>query len=228
MQNRHNLFRDLICFRIEKSPTLDLNTPEYLSFIDLFFWTCDLHSTIKVSLGRKKLGLNCCTHLPFLFFGSTITDHNHCISRCLNYSEFTRHVHWRFPVGSTCSTVAMSDMETWELKIQPNELSPSQVTNGQRVEPLLFLWLLFCEVTTNKLLPCRTIKWHVSLEDTWKFFSCLPSSIYYGVLLKWEFFIKMRAACFAPSFLQKRGVMEWGCLQVGSSHFNEKFQLDLR
>ena len=48
---------------------------------------------------------------------------------------------------------------------------------------------------------------------------------YSGVLLKWEFFIKMRAACFAPSFLQKRGVMEWGWLQVGSSHFNEKFSL---
>ena len=32
----------------------------------------------------------------------------------------------------------------------------------------------------------------------------------------------MRAACFAPSFLQKRGVPEWGWLQVGSSHFNAK------
>ena len=48
---------------------------------------------------------------------------------------------------------------------------------------------------------------------------------YSGVLLKWEFFIKMRAACFAPSFLQKRGVLEWGWLQVGSSHINEKFSL---
>ena len=27
---------------------------------------------------------------------------------------------------------------------------------------------------------------------------------YSGVLLKWEFFIKMRAAYFAPSFLQKK------------------------
>ena len=32
---------------------------------------------------------------------------------------------------------------------------------------------------------------------------------YSGVLLKWELFIKMRAACFAPSFLKKR-VLEWG------------------
>ena len=31
--------------------------------------------------------------------------------------------------------------------------------------------------------------------------------MYSGVLLKWEFFIKMRAVCFAPSFLQKRGVL---------------------
>ena len=48
---------------------------------------------------------------------------------------------------------------------------------------------------------------------------------YIDVPLKWDFFIKMRAARFAPSFLQKRGVMEWGWLQVGSSHFNEKFSL---
>ena len=55
---------------------------------------------------------------------------------------------------------------------------------------------------------------------------CWPAlRMYSGVLLKWEFFIKMRAACFAPSFLQKRGVLEWGWLQVGSSHFNEKFSL---
>ena len=47
----------------------------------------------------------------------------------------------------------------------------------------------------------------------------------YSVLLKWELFIKMRAACFAPSFLQKRGVLEWGWLLVGSFHFNEKFSL---
>ena len=33
----------------------------------------------------------------------------------------------------------------------------------------------------------------------------------------------MRAACFAPSFLQKRGVLEGGELQVGSSHFNELY-----
>ena len=32
----------------------------------------------------------------------------------------------------------------------------------------------------------------------------------------------MRAACFAPSFLLKRGALEWGCLQIGSSHFNKK------
>ena len=37
--------------------------------------------------------------------------------------------------------------------------------------------------------------------------------------------IEMRAACFAHSFLQKRGVLEWGRLQVGSSHSNEKFSL---
>ena len=32
----------------------------------------------------------------------------------------------------------------------------------------------------------------------------------------------MRAACFALSFRQKRGVLEGGWLQAGSSHFNEK------
>ena len=32
----------------------------------------------------------------------------------------------------------------------------------------------------------------------------------------------MRAACFAPSFHQKRGEMKGGWLQVGSSHFNLK------
>ena len=32
----------------------------------------------------------------------------------------------------------------------------------------------------------------------------------------------MRAACFAPSSLEKRGVMEGGWLQAGSFHFNEK------
>ena len=53
----------------------------------------------------------------------------------------------------------------------------------------------------------------------------IRKTLYSGVLLKWEFFIKMRAACFAPSFLQKRGVLEWGWLQVGSSHFTEKFSL---
>ena len=41
--------------------------------------------------------------------------------------------------------------------------------------------------------------------------------------VKWECFIEMRAACFAPSFLQKRGALEWGWLQAWSSHFNEKF-----
>jgi len=32
----------------------------------------------------------------------------------------------------------------------------------------------------------------------------------------------MRAAWFVPSFLQKRGVIKGGWVQVGSSHFNEK------
>ena len=41
--------------------------------------------------------------------------------------------------------------------------------------------------------------------------------------IKMGIFIKMRAACFAPSFLKKRGLLELGWLQVGSSHFNEKF-----
>ena len=36
-------------------------------------------------------------------------------------------------------------------------------------------------------------------------------------------FIKLRAACFAPSFLQNRGVLEGGWLQVGNSDLNEKF-----
>ena len=31
----------------------------------------------------------------------------------------------------------------------------------------------------------------------------------------------MRATYFAPSFLQKRGVLEGGWLQAGSSQFNE-------
>ena len=48
---------------------------------------------------------------------------------------------------------------------------------------------------------------------------------YSCVVLKWEFFIKMRVNCFAPSFLQKRGVLEWGWLQAGSSHFNKKISL---
>ena len=39
---------------------------------------------------------------------------------------------------------------------------------------------------------------------------------YSGVLSKWEFFIEIRAACFAPYFLQNLGVLEWGWLQVGS------------
>ena len=43
--------------------------------------------------------------------------------------------------------------------------------------------------------------------------------------IKMRIFIKMRAACFAPSLLQKRGVMKRGWLQFGSSHFNEKFSL---
>ena len=50
-------------------------------------------------------------------------------------------------------------------------------------------------------------------------------SPYSGVLLKREIFIKMIATCFAPSFLQKRGVLERGWLQVRSSHFNEKLSL---
>ena len=37
----------------------------------------------------------------------------------------------------------------------------------------------------------------------------------------------MRAARFAPSFLEKRGVLEWGWLQVGSSHFDEIFSLSI-
>ena len=32
----------------------------------------------------------------------------------------------------------------------------------------------------------------------------------------------MRAACFAPSFLSIRGLLEGGWLQAGSSDFNEK------
>ena len=35
----------------------------------------------------------------------------------------------------------------------------------------------------------------------------------------------MRAACFAPFFLQKREVLEGGWPQVASSDFNEKFPL---
>ena len=52
----------------------------------------------------------------------------------------------------------------------------------------------------------------------------LPQPPYSGVLLKWEFFIEMRAACFAPSFLhsfKKEENCEDGC----KSHFNEKFSL---
>ena len=61
---------------------------------------------------------------------------------------------------------------------------------------------------------------HVTQKMKW-----FQNLLYSGVLLRWEFFIKMRAACFAPSFLQKRGVLEWEWLQVGSSNFNEKFLL---
>ena len=53
----------------------------------------------------------------------------------------------------------------------------------------------------------------------------LFSSYLQWCLIKREFFIKMKALCFAPSFLQKRGVMEGGWLQEGSSHFNEKLSL---
>ena len=35
----------------------------------------------------------------------------------------------------------------------------------------------------------------------------------------------MRAACFAPSFLQKRGVLNGGWHQVGNFHYHEKFSL---
>ena len=38
---------------------------------------------------------------------------------------------------------------------------------------------------------------------------------------KQDFFVKMRAPCFACSFPQKRGAVG-GWLQVGASHFNEK------
>ena len=48
-------------------------------------------------------------------------------------------------------------------------------------------------------------------------------SHYCCVLLKWEFFIKIRASYLQPSSLQYSSFWKEGGSKAGSSHFNEKF-----
>ena len=100
----------------------------------------------------------------------------------------------------------------WRLNFKIKSLLSKR---GGPLRCVVMLCLFWC----NKLYVKR------SCVDIAKCTFDAGSNRYSGVLIKWEFFIKMRAACFAPSFLQKRGVLEWGWLQVGSSHFNEKFSL---
>ena len=77
----------------------------------------------------------------------------------------------------------------------------------------------------NFVMPFSALL-NITLNSYWNDLKpILLSNTYSGVLLKWEFFIEMRAAYFAPSFLKKWGVLEWRWLQVGTSHFNEKFSL---
>ena len=70
--------------------------------------------------------------------------------------------------------------------------------------------------TTDEFLIVRllsfaqTFDWNVRIFDFEQKMFCA----YSGVLSKWEFFIKMRAACFAPSFFQNGGVLEWGFWRI--------------
>ena len=51
---------------------------------------------------------------------------------------------------------------------------------------------------------------------------CFFYKHYCSVLLKWEFFIKMRASYLQPSSLQYSSFFKEGGSKAGSSHFNEK------
>ena len=62
------------------------------------------------------------------------------------------------------------------------------------------------------VVPWKTHAWKKSIKN-----SC--SASFHAVCALYVRF------CFAPFFLQKSGVLEWGWLQIGSSHFNENFSL---
>ena len=51
----------------------------------------------------------------------------------------------------------------------------------------------------------------------------LLKSTYCSVLLKWEFFIKMRASYLQPSSLHYSSFFKEGGSKAGSSHFDDKF-----
>jgi len=82
-----------------------------------------------------------------------------------------------------------------------------------------FLHFFCCNTSTIlSVCPHHTFCWRLSFDHF-----TYHHITYSGVLWKWEYFIKMRVAYFAPSVLQKRGVMEGRWLQLVSSHLNENF-----
>ena len=81
---------------------------------------------------------------------------------------------------------------------------------------------------------CNIKKWiwqaYTSIFKSWhdqkiwpRFFVRYLNLWYCSVLLKWEFFIKMRASYLQPSSLQYSSFLKKGGSKAGSSHFDEKF-----
>ena len=66
-------------------------------------------------------------------------------------------------------------------------------------------------------------KYNFAFQETWFENEGQEEVIsYYGVLSKWEFFIKLRAALLAPIL---PWVMKEGESKEGSSHFNENLSI---
>ena len=131
------------------------------------------------------------------------------------YGLYGKSASSSFP-GHTAFCLALLNLVNKKLKNDLPLIIDDDVNLSHLIDEVLFFCKEVIPKNLNTSLPKLLLR-SFGICHCWKWYS--------GVLLKWEFFIKMRATCFAPSFLQKRRVLEWGWQQVGSSHFNEKFSL---
>ena len=100
-----------------------------------------------------------------------------------------------------------------------------------RSETITFflMWFSVCGVCHFKFLSNQEGSHFEGTQRTFKnsnqeeFLAKRQTQRYCSVLLKWEFFIKMRAYYLQPSSVQYSCFLKEGGSKAGSSHFNKKF-----